>query len=128
MSSRHDEAAPPDRGTGRFAVPTRHYADCVSEDIKVAVIGAAGRMGSTVCRAIEAAPDMTLVGRFDVGDDLGDLPAFDAVDELRDAGIPGVLVCSSSDEGPEQLRRRADVVVDGPQGVVALLRTLLDPV
>ena len=61
------------------------------------------------------------------GDDLGDLPAFDAVDELRDEGVPGVLICSGSDEGPEQLRRRADVVVDGPEGVVALLRSLLDP-
>ena len=60
------------------------------------------------------------------GDDLGDLPAYDAVDELRERGVPGVLVCSASDEGPEQLRDRADVVVDGPAGVVALLERLLD--
>jgi len=33
--------------------------------IRVAVAGAAGRMGDTVCRAVEAAPDMTLVGRAD---------------------------------------------------------------
>ena len=61
------------------------------------------------------------------GDDLGDLPAFDAVDELRGQGVPGVLVCSGSDEGPPRLRERADVVVDGPAGVVDLLRTLLEP-
>jgi trehalose 6-phosphate phosphatase len=60
------------------------------------------------------------------GDDLGDLPAYDAVDELRAQGVPGLLVCSSSDEGPAALRERADVVVDGPAGVVALLRGLLD--
>ena len=60
------------------------------------------------------------------GDDLGDLPAFDAVDELRAAGVPGVLVCSGSAEGPAALRDRADVVVDGPAGVVSLLATLLD--
>ena len=60
------------------------------------------------------------------GDDLGDLPAFDAVDELRADGVPGVLVCSASDEGPPQLRERADVVVDGPAGVVELLGRLLD--
>ena len=59
------------------------------------------------------------------GDDLGDLPAFDAVDELRALGVPGVTVCSGSDEGPAVLRERADVVVDGPAGVVALLRSLL---
>ena len=59
------------------------------------------------------------------GDDLGDLPAYDAVDELRGRGVPGVLVCSGSAEGPAALRERADVVVDGPAGVVELLRTLL---
>ena len=59
------------------------------------------------------------------GDDLGDLPAYDAVDELRAAGVVGLTVCSASDEGPASLRERADVVVDGPAGVVALLRGLL---
>ena len=33
--------------------------------INVAVAGAAGRMGETVCRAVEAAADMALVGRAD---------------------------------------------------------------
>ena len=33
--------------------------------IKVAVAGAAGRMGQTVCAAVEGAPDMELVGRAD---------------------------------------------------------------
>jgi trehalose 6-phosphate phosphatase len=60
------------------------------------------------------------------GDDVGDLPAFDAVDALRAEGVAGVLVCSGSDEGPSELRERADVVVDGPAGVVALLARLLD--
>jgi trehalose 6-phosphate phosphatase len=60
------------------------------------------------------------------GDDVGDLPAFDAVDELRAQGVAGVTVCSASDEGPAELRERADVVVDGPAGVVALLGRLLD--
>ncbi|MFF8574908.1 trehalose-phosphatase [Streptomyces sp. NPDC015408] len=58
------------------------------------------------------------------GDDLGDLPAFAAVDVLRTEGTPGLLVCSGSDEVPD-LRKRADVVVDdGPTGVVRLLRAL----
>jgi 4-hydroxy-tetrahydrodipicolinate reductase len=42
-------------------------------NIKVAVIGAAGRMGAQVCRAVTAAPDLELVGTYDQGDDLGDL-------------------------------------------------------
>lgn len=57
------------------------------------------------------------------GDDLGDLPAFAAVDKLRSDGTPGLLVCSGSDEVTE-LRERADLVVDGPEGVVRLLRGL----
>jgi trehalose 6-phosphate phosphatase len=57
------------------------------------------------------------------GDDLGDLPAFTAVDKLRSDGTPGLLVCSGSDEVNE-LRERADLVVDGPAGVVALLAGL----
>ncbi|MEV5435012.1 trehalose-phosphatase [Streptomyces sp. NPDC052682] len=59
------------------------------------------------------------------GDDLGDLPAFAAVDTLRTDGTPGVLVCSGNDEVTE-LRERADVVVPGPEGVVSLLRTLAE--
>ncbi|MFF9090089.1 trehalose-phosphatase [Streptomyces sp. NPDC014991] len=57
------------------------------------------------------------------GDDLGDLPAFAAVDELRAAGTPGLLVCSGSTEVTE-LADRADLVVAGPEGVVELLRGL----
>ncbi|WP_327429713.1 MULTISPECIES: trehalose-phosphatase [unclassified Streptomyces] len=57
------------------------------------------------------------------GDDLGDLPAFAAVDKLRSDGIPGLLVCSGSSEVAE-LADRADLVVDGPSGVVRLLSAL----
>ncbi|MFD5129403.1 trehalose-phosphatase [Streptomyces olindensis] len=59
------------------------------------------------------------------GDDLGDLPAYAAVDALRSDGTPGLLVCSGSDEVTE-LRERADLVVDGPEGVVALLAALAE--
>jgi trehalose 6-phosphate phosphatase len=55
-----------------------------------------------------------------VGDDLGDLAAYDAVDRLRGQGTPGLLVCSGSAEVPA-VAARADLVVDGPDGVVALL-------
>ncbi|MDW8809444.1 trehalose-phosphatase [Streptomyces scabiei] len=57
------------------------------------------------------------------GDDLGDLPAFAAVEKLRTEGTPGLLVCSGSAEVNE-LSERADLVVDGPQGVVALLAAI----
>jgi trehalose 6-phosphate phosphatase len=58
-----------------------------------------------------------------VGDDLGDLAAFGAVRALRATGIPGLTVCSSSAE-VSALAAEADLVVDGPDGVVALLNAL----
>jgi trehalose 6-phosphate phosphatase len=57
------------------------------------------------------------------GDDLGDEPAFRAVAELRGDGLPGLAVCSGSAE-VTRLAELADLVVDGPDGVVALLDAL----
>jgi 4-hydroxy-tetrahydrodipicolinate reductase len=37
-------------------------------EIRVGVLGARGRMGSEVCRAVDAAPDLELVARLDHGD------------------------------------------------------------
>jgi trehalose 6-phosphate phosphatase len=57
------------------------------------------------------------------GDDLGDLAAFAAVRELRTEGIPGCAVASAS---PESLKvaEAADLVTDGPAGIVALLTAI----
>jgi 4-hydroxy-tetrahydrodipicolinate reductase len=41
----------------------------MSESIRVGVLGARGRMGSTTCRAVEGAAGLTLVAALDVGDD-----------------------------------------------------------
>jgi trehalose 6-phosphate phosphatase len=57
------------------------------------------------------------------GDDLGDLAAFAAVRELRSSGLAGVTVCSGSAE-VTALADSADLVVDGPAGVVALLAAI----
>lgn len=47
----------------------------MGEAIRVAVIGAAGRMGSTVCAAVEDAGGLDLVHRLDDGDDLDQVTA-----------------------------------------------------
>lgn len=57
------------------------------------------------------------------GDDLGDVAAFDAVERLRLGAVAGITVCSGSTE-VRGLAERADLVVDGPDGVVALLEAL----
>ncbi|AUG79124.1 trehalose phosphatase [Kitasatospora sp. MMS16-BH015] len=63
------------------------------------------------------------------GDDLGDLPAFEAVERRREGGHPGLLVCSGATTGERQvteLADRADLVVPGPEGVVELLADLAE--
>lgn len=57
------------------------------------------------------------------GDDLGDLAAFDAVRQLRADGIPGCTVASASPESP-RVAAAADLVVDGPDGIVRLLAAI----
>jgi trehalose 6-phosphate phosphatase len=57
------------------------------------------------------------------GDDLGDLPAFAAVRALRADGIQGCAVASASTESP-QVAAVADLVVEGPEGIVALLAAI----
>ncbi len=40
----------------------------MTEPIRVGVLGARGRMGQTVCRAVDAAADLDLVAMIDAGD------------------------------------------------------------
>ncbi len=65
-----------------------------------------------------------LQGACFLGDDVGDLPAFDALDRLRAQGVHTVKVGVRTAEAPAILLARADVVVEGPLGALALLQTL----
>lgn len=74
--------------------------------------------------AVRAVADEVGAGGFlFAGDDLGDLEAFEAVAALRAEGLPTLLVCSASAE-ESALVPLSDVVVDGPDGVLDLLRRL----
>jgi trehalose 6-phosphate phosphatase len=66
-----------------------------------------------------------------LGDDVGDIPAYDAVEAHRNGGGQrhGLLIWSESDESPAAARalgHRADLVVPGPDGVIAWLEQLAD--
>jgi 4-hydroxy-tetrahydrodipicolinate reductase len=65
--------------------------------IHVAVAGAAGRMGETVCRAVEGAPDMELTGRADpaLGTAVKDVLA--QADVLVDFTIPSTAIQNARD-------------------------------
>lgn len=99
--------------------------------INVAVLGAAGRMGQTVARAVEAADDMTLVASLDAEDDIAAVASAKAhvavdfttptsteanVHALIDAGVHAVVGTSGWSPDAiarvdEHLKERPDVGV-----------------
>lgn len=63
----------------------------MTNTLRVAVIGAAGRMGREVCAAVEEAEGLTLAARLDVGDDVACLDR-GAVDVAVDFTTPEVVM------------------------------------
>jgi trehalose 6-phosphate phosphatase len=60
-----------------------------------------------------------------LGDDVGDLSAFDALDELAEKGVTTIRVGVRSHESPPELLERADEIVDGPAAAVDWMRSLI---
>ncbi|HVT41352.1 MAG TPA: trehalose-phosphatase [Acidimicrobiales bacterium] len=63
------------------------------------------------------------------GDDIGDLPAFAALDELTDAAgraLDVVRIAAVDTESPPEVAAQAELTVHGATGAVALLRALAD--
>jgi 4-hydroxy-tetrahydrodipicolinate reductase len=59
----------------------------MSKTLRVAVLGAAGRMGATVCRAVEDADGLELVARLDAGDTV-DADSLAGADVAIDFTVP----------------------------------------
>jgi trehalose 6-phosphate phosphatase len=59
-----------------------------------------------------------------IGDDVGDLPAFDALDRLSRSGLKSVKIAVATTEAPQAMLQRADLLVDGTDAVLALLQEL----
>ncbi|WP_231851328.1 trehalose-phosphatase [Microlunatus phosphovorus] len=119
--------ADPASAFDRLAEPIRELAlRCgltVEPGKNVWEIRATGIDKGDAMRAIVAEKDAQTV--IFAGDDLGDLPAFEAVEQLRTEGIRGLLICSASHE-EDALTEHADLVLDGPTGVAAWLHQLAD--
>lgn len=58
------------------------------------------------------------------GDDVGDLDAFAALEHLRAQGVWTCGVVARGDDTPPEVEAAADVVVDGPRGMAALLASI----
>ncbi|MDP9341284.1 MAG: trehalose-phosphatase [Actinomycetota bacterium] len=86
------------------------------------VQGNASRKGEAVVRLVREADAAAALF---AGDDLADLEAFRALDGLRREGVAVVKVAVRGRETPPALMEAADVAVDGPGGLVDLLRGLL---
>lgn len=79
--------------------------------------------GGAVTRIVgERALDAVLFA----GDDVADLEAFEALDRLEAEGVATLKVAVLSPETPDGLDAAADVGVEGPDGLVDLLRRLVD--
>lgn len=75
--------------------------------IRVAVAGAAGRMGETVCRAVQAAPDMELTGRADPALGTSVAGALENANVMVDFTTPGTAVANAR----EAVARGVHVVI-----------------
>ncbi|WP_425954413.1 4-hydroxy-tetrahydrodipicolinate reductase [Xylanimonas sp. McL0601] len=62
----------------------------MTEKIRVAVLGAAGRMGATTCAAVDAAPDLELVAQVEAGDDVAAAVRDAGADVAVDFTVPAV--------------------------------------
>lgn len=77
--------------------------------------------GAVILREARA---RSLSGCLFAGDDLADLAAFAALDELRGEGMVTVKVAVKSEETPQDLIDGADIVAERPGGLLDLLARL----
>jgi trehalose 6-phosphate phosphatase len=59
-----------------------------------------------------------------LGDDVGDLPAFEALGRLRADGVQTVGIAVRTGETPAEVQAAADAVVEGPGGALEVLQAL----
>jgi 4-hydroxy-tetrahydrodipicolinate reductase len=100
--------------------------------IAVAVVGAAGRMGTTTCAAVEAAEGLELGARIDVGDDLeAGLKGIDVavIFSVPDAVVENVLTCvrlgihavvGTTGWTPDRLHQVSDALAERPDDGVGV--------
>jgi 4-hydroxy-tetrahydrodipicolinate reductase len=91
----------------------------VTEPIRVGVLGARGRMGEQVCRAIDSADDMDLVAMVDVGDWLF---------SVADAGAQVVVDFTHPDVVMDNVRFAVDEGIHAVVGTTGITAKRLDTI
>jgi 4-hydroxy-tetrahydrodipicolinate reductase len=91
----------------------------VTEPIRVGVLGARGRMGQSVCRSVDAAPDLDLVAMIDIGDWLFSVADADA-QVLVDFTHPDVVM--------DNIRFAIDQGIHAVVGTTGLTEERLDTI
>lgn len=81
------------------------------------------RKGGAVERIVR---ERRLEGVLFAGDDVGDLDAFAALGRLREDGVWTCGVVARGPDTPPDVEAAADLIVDGPRGVEALLAAIAD--
>jgi trehalose 6-phosphate phosphatase len=76
--------------------------------------------GTVVLDLVEALDPVVFIG-----DDRGDLPAFDALADLADRGRTVLRVAVASSEAPREIIEQADLVVEDPHAALDVLRGFL---
>lgn len=116
----------PDAAFERLLAPVRELAEenglIVEPGRQVIEVRSAGmHKGLAVRRLVE---ETGAAGFVFGGDDLGDVEAFEALGALEDDGLAVLRLASAAADGDNPLVPLADVVVDGPDGVLAFLARL----
>jgi trehalose 6-phosphate phosphatase len=120
-----DPEAAETASSGRLAVIAATHDLEVVPGKRILELAPAGRprKGGAVERI---ATDLGLAAVLFAGDDVGDLDAFAALDRLGTRGLWTCGIAAGGRETPAEVLAVADLVLEGPSGVAALLASIAD--
>lgn len=109
-------------GDGLREIAGRHGLEVMEGKMVLELVpSGASRKGGVVERLVAAAGLRAVLY---AGDDSPDIEAFDALDHFRAAGLITAKVAVDGPETPAELLSAADLVVEGPSGLVEVLKGL----
>ena len=111
--------------SGRLAVIAAAHDLEVVPGKRILELAPAGRprKGGAVERI---ATDRELAAVLFAGDDIGDLDAFAALERLGERGLWTCAIAAGGRETPAEVLAAADLILEGPSGVAALLGSIAD--